>query len=131
MMNLEYANKIVDAAIAGAKKMGVDFVVTVCDPEGNVIVTKRMDKALKVSSQVSPAKAITAAHFRMNTIDLQKDETLSRVFGLWADKTLFGYTYIGGGRLLIKDGEVIGSIGASGGSIEEDEAVCMAGIAAL
>ena len=127
-MNLELANKIVDSAIEGAKKMGIPFVVTVCDKEGNIIVTKRMDGALTVSSQLSPAKAITAAHFKMNTIDLQNHEVLSTVFNGWSDKTIFGYAYLGGGRLIIQNNEIIGTIGASGGSIEEDEAVCIAGI---
>lgn len=70
-MNLERANKIVDSAIEGEKKLNVPFVVTVCDKEENIIVRKRMDGALSVSGQLSPAKTITAAHFKMNTIDLQ------------------------------------------------------------
>lgn len=130
-MNLELANKIVDSAIEGANKMNVPFVVTVCDKEGNVAVTKRMDGALNVSSQLFPAKAITAAHFKMNTIGIQQHETLSVVFNGWSDKTLYGYAYLGGGKLLKDGDEIIGTIGASGGSIEEDEAVCYAGIEAL
>ena len=108
---------------AGTRSLGVSIAVV--DNAGVLIALERLDTARFHTPEVAWRKAQTAAIARTDTGTLQsqiKDEP--------AYVTFPGRTPIRGGIPISHDGEVIGAIGCSGGTTDEDVAVCEAGIAA-
>jgi len=117
-MNLDLALKFVDAAAKRASEIGVPMVIAVVDEGGVLTAFSRMDGALLVSCDLAIKKARTAVSLRMPTDEvaglIQPGKPL---YGLQSDSTLCCF---GGGFPIKKDGKVIGAIGVSGGSVEED-----------
>ncbi|HEX5316038.1 MAG TPA: heme-binding protein [Candidatus Kapabacteria bacterium] len=118
--SLDYseAKKIVDAIVARAQSLQKAVVVAVADPHGDLIAFARMDGVGLPSMQIAMNKAWTAARHCKPTKDigdrLQKDGFDIAYYG---DARVVGW---GGGIPVRKDGEVIGAIGVSGLSSEED-----------
>ena len=105
--------------------------VVVCDPSGEPVVTARMDHAPRLSAQVAADKAWTVTGFGgMPTHSwwpmIEDDPSL--VHGLTKTPRLVVF---GGGVALVVDGQVVGAVGVSGGSSQEDREVAEAGAAAL
>ena len=63
-VSLNAAQRIVDAAIAAARALGVETCIAVCDPVGAPIVTVRMDGAPRLSAEIALNKAFTVASFK-------------------------------------------------------------------
>ena len=119
------------AAVAEAQARDLEMVVAVVDTGANLKAFVRMDGALLGSVDVAIAKARTAVLVQAPSGALgplvQPGQPL---YGL--EVTNGGLvTFPGGIPLFDADGAVIGAIGVSGGSVEEDEAVAKAGAAAL
>lgn len=116
------------AARRAATAANLRIVVAVVDAAGNPIVLERMDDSLPASLTIAVDKAFTAAMFRTSTRDLGR----STVPGgpLWGlATTLAGRVcVVGGGFPCIAGGRVIGAIGVSGGTVEEDEAIARAAL---
>lgn len=122
MMNLELAEKIATIAQKEAMKMGKAFVISIYDTGNNLVLLKKMDGAILASIEISQAKAMTAMAYKMSTLELSKIEEL-KPLQTWHDSSVFGYCYLGGGRVIKVFGKIIGSIGISGGSVEEDDLI--------
>jgi len=130
-LTLEAAERIVAAAKNKAAEINTAMDIAVVDAGGNLKAFVRMDGAWLGSIDIAQRKARTARWFDMNTGEIGK---LSQPGG-----PLFGIehsnggliTFPGGVPLKNPEGEVVGAIGVSGSTVENDHAVAMAGAAAL
>ena len=105
--------------------------IAVADSAGHLIAHVRMDGALIGSIDISIKKAFTAAAFRMPTDVLGAMCQPGRpAYGIQMSND--GRVMIfGGGLPLTRTGDLVGAIGVSGGSVDEDVAVAEAGLSAL
>ena len=130
-LTLAGARKALDAALAKADAMGKRFCIAVTDPSGESIATARMDGAPRLSAGIALNKAYTVAGFggmpSGNWWNLIKDEP-ALVHGITHTPRLIVF---GGGIGIFVDGTLVGAIGASGGSADEDTEVAQAGADAL
>ena len=128
-LSLEKARKIIRAGEKKAKEMNLSAVFAVVNSEGNLIIEERMDNAILVSVEVAYKKAYTAAALKLNTQDLTALVQPGAMFyGLQADPK---YIIFGGGVLLKVDGKIVGAIGVSGGSAQEDIEIAKACVEAF
>jgi uncharacterized protein GlcG (DUF336 family) len=130
MITLEDARRIIAAAEAKAKEIGQPMNVAVADAGGNLVAHIRMDNAWIGSVDISIKKAWTSRAFDITTKDLaENSQSGDQFFGIHASNN--GKVMIfAGGIPLKKNGQVVGAIGVSGGSGEQDHAVAEAGAAA-
>ena len=128
-LSLEKARKIIRAGERKAKEMNIAAVFAVVNPEGNLIIEERMDNAISVSIEVAYKKAYTAAALKLNTEDLTALVQPGAMFyGLQSDPK---YIVFGGGMLLKVDGKIVGAVGVSGGSAQEDMEIAKACVKAF
>jgi ATP:cob(I)alamin adenosyltransferase len=128
-LTLNDCSRMVEAGIKKAQEIGVPMVLSVVDQNGDVIESRRMDDALIVSATLAPHKAYTAATVRLATAELAKvSQPGQSLYGI--DVSLPKITLVGGGIPLQKDGKVVGAVGVSGGSVEQDIAVAEAMVVA-
>ena len=129
-LTLAEAERILAASKAKVGEMGAKMSVSVVDPRGDLITRFRGDGASWRTPNISRAKAVSAACFGRPSGELT-DNALSPVFrGLMAMEG--GHMIPGQGALPVyRDGEVIGAVGGSGGTAQEDEDASRAGIQAL
>lgn len=130
-VSLAQAQAAVDAVIADAEARGLRMVVAVVDPGANLVAFARMDGALLGSVDVAIKKARTSVLVQGPSGALgplaQPGQPLYGV-----EVTNEGLvTFPGGLPLIGADGAVVGAIGVSGSSVEDDLAVAEAGVAAL
>ena len=131
MITLEDARKIIAAAEKKAKEIGQPMNIAVADGGGNLVAHVRMDGAWIGSIDISINKAYTSRAFDIATKDLAKhSQSGDQFFGIHASNR--GKIMIfAGGIPLKRDGKVVGAIGVSGGSGDQDHAVAEAGAAAI
>jgi uncharacterized protein GlcG (DUF336 family) len=130
-VTLAAARRAIVAAETKATEIGVPMNVAVVDEGGNLVAFARMDGAWLGSIDIAQNKAYTACSFDMSTKDLgplaQPNQPL---FGIHASNQ--GQLIIfAGGIPLENGGEIAGAIGVSGGSVEQDQEVAEAGVAAF
>ena len=129
VFKLEKARELVQAMKAKAEEIKVPMVVVVADAAGDVVVLERMDGALLVSLKIALNKARTAARIKLSTEDLAKAAAPgASLYGIGNDPDIIIF---GGGIPLVHEGLVVGAVGISGGSVEEDIIVAKAGVAAF
>lgn len=117
------ADLVAGAAERYATEGGLRVVIAVVDPAGNLIHLRRTDGAQVASSQVALDKARTAAIFVRPSRDIEAQVSGGRLGAL----ALHGAVALTGGMPLTAGGEVVGAIGTSGETPDEDEAVSVAG----
>ena len=132
-LTLAQANRIIETALAKAREMKVKpLAVAVLDDGGHVKALQREDEASMFRNDVAIGKAWAAVGMGVSSRTLlQRAKDNPQFFGALA-ATAQGKFLPQTGAVLIKDaeGNVIGAAGASGGTGDEDEAVCIAGILA-
>jgi uncharacterized protein GlcG (DUF336 family) len=119
-MTLDLALELIAAARAKAMEIRVPMVIAVVDAGGNLVAQQRMDDALLVSVDISTNKAYTAVAVKVATHQLAPlVQPGAPLFGIsLADR---GRVVVFGGGFPLKQGDkIIGGIGVSGGSVEED-----------
>ena len=127
-ITLETAKQLIDAAERKADEIGVPSVITVANPDGNMIAQHRMDDAWLASVNISRNKAYTSAALEMPTHELaEPSQPGNSLYGLQTtdDSRI---VIFGGGFPLERDGEIVGTIASSGGQVDEDMTVARAGI---
>ena len=131
MVTLEDARKVIAAAEKKAAEIGQPMNIAVADAGGNLVAHVRMDGAWIGSIDISIKKAYTSRAFDIATKDLaQHCQSGGQFFGIHASNN--GRIMIfAGGIPLKRNGKIIGAIGVSGGSGEQDHAVAAAGAAAF
>ena len=130
-LTLAAAQAVIEAARKHAEKIGVPSCIAVVDAGANLVGFVRMDGAWLGSIDIAQDKAFTARAFDMPTKDLA---SLSQ-----PGRPLFGISVSNEGRVVIfaggiplkAGGEVIGAVGSSGGTPDQDHEVAGAGVAAF
>lgn len=130
-VKLEDARRVIAAAEAKADEIGQPMNVAVVDAGGNLVAHVRQDGAWVGSVDISISKAWTARAFDLATKDLADNAQPGQQF--------FGIHTTNGGKVAIfaggipltRDGSVVGAVGVSGGSGEQDQSVAEAGAAAF
>ncbi len=125
------ALKLLNLAIEEAKHIGIPIVFALVDGHGNAILSYRMPHALLVSSELAVKKAYTAVALKMATHELhnlvQPGQPLYQIEASCSDQLVS----FGGGYPIFSDGKIIGGIGISGGSVEQDMQIAQAALKGL
>jgi uncharacterized protein GlcG (DUF336 family) len=129
-ITLDEAQQVIDAAAKKAAEIGQPMDIAVVDAGGNLKAHARMDGANIGSISIAVNKAYTAIAFQCETGNLQE---VTRPHG-----PIYGLSDAHGGRLvvfpggipLVRDGRIMGAIGVSTGTVEQDQAVAEAGAGA-
>src|ERR687889_594162 len=127
---LQEALKIISAAEQKAQEMGLAMNIAVMDAGRNLVAFHRMDGAWVASIDIAIDKAFTSAGRGLTTREIGEIAQ--------PGQPLFGINTTNGGRIVIfaggippmRDGEVVGAVGVSGGTPDEDHDVAEAGVAA-
>ncbi len=131
MITLADARRVIEAAEKKAKEIGQPMNIAVADGGGNLVAHVRMDGAWIGSVDISIKKAWTSRAFDVATKDVAEHcQSGGQFFGIHASND--GKVMVfAGGIPLKKDGKVVGAIGVSGGSGEQDHGVAEAGAKAF
>ena len=131
MITLGDARRIIAAAEAKALEIGQPMNIAVVDAGGNLVSHVRMDGAWIGSIDISINKAFTARAFDLETAQLaENSQPGQQFFGIHASN--HGRIMIfAGGIPLQRNGSVVGAIGVSGGSGDQDQTVATAGATAF
>jgi uncharacterized protein GlcG (DUF336 family) len=130
-LSLSAAQRIADTAVIAAQSHGVSACIAVTDPTGEPIVTVRMDGAPRLSAEVARNKAFTVASFNGQPTHgwwpaIADDPSL--VHGITHTPRLIVFA---GGVPVRVDGALVGAVGVSGGSADQDRAIAEAAADAL
>lgn len=130
-ITLELADAVVQGCIRRAREMNLQMNAAVVDAGGNLKAFGRMDGAWLGSIDISIKKARTARYFDMESGDLgpmaQPGQPLYHIE--FSNGGLI--TFPGGIPLRLSDGTVVGAVGVSGSTVDDDEAVAQAGVEAF
>jgi uncharacterized protein GlcG (DUF336 family) len=131
MITLEKAQSIIAAGIAKAKEVGQPMNIAVVDAGANLTAFTRMDGAWLGSIDIAINKAFMARAFDITTRDLgSNSQPGNQFYGIHVSN--HGRVMIFAGGVPLKaNGQVVGAVGVSGGSGEQDQAVADAAAAAL
>lgn len=130
-ITLEGARKVIDAALKKSEELGVKMNIAVVDAGTNLVAFNKMDDAWLGSIDIAQKKARTARYFNMNTGEIGK---LSQPGGSLYNIEHSNHgliTFPGGVVLKNAAGEIIGAVGVSGSTVEDDHAVAEAGASAI
>ncbi|MFW5733892.1 MAG: GlcG/HbpS family heme-binding protein [Oceanidesulfovibrio sp.] len=128
---LAQAQAVLQAAVEEAEEIGVPMNIAVVDAGGNLKAFYRMDDAFLGSIDIATKKAVTARYFNSSP----------REFGAASQvgQSLYGIEVSNGGLIIFAGGVllvdrinvIVGAVGVSGGTVDEDERVAKAGAAAI
>ena len=127
-ITLEQSEAIVAACKSEAQAVGQPMNIAVVDSGGNLVAFAAMDDTKLIGEDIAQKKALTAVYFQMDTRDLaplvQPGQPL---YGIEA--TTGGRLVVFGGGVLLRgaDGQVVGGVGVSAGTVDEDHQVAEAG----
>jgi glc operon protein GlcG len=123
-IGLERAKQVMAAAEAEAKKRNWKMVIAVVDTNGELVHFSRMEGAQLGSGPISVGKARTAARFRRESRLFYNAFEAGHAYVSTLDPTLVASP---GGFPLVEGGKLIGAVGCSGGTGDQDAAVCKMG----
>lgn len=125
-LSLDIVKEMAVAAEAKAAEMNVPIVFAAVDSGTNLMLMHRMESAFITSVDIAINKAFTSAALKIGTHevapDIQPGESL---YGLQLTNNCRIISF-GGGLPIIENGQVVGAVGVSGGSVEEDMAIAKA-----
>ncbi|AAZ25014.1 MULTISPECIES: GlcG/HbpS family heme-binding protein [Colwellia] len=129
-LNQTEAKTIIDGAVNKANELGVPMCIAVVDESGNLIAFERMDGGKVHSITISQDKAFTAASARKGTHEFNKACIPGHKNNLFGIHTALGgrMCIVGGGLPITFNGSVVGGIGVSSGSPEQDLGCAQAGV---
>ena len=129
-INLQTAKALMELIEYRAKQLSMSAVIAICTPEGNMLAVHAMDESFLLSFEVAMKKAYTAVALKMSTMELKELTKQGGTFeGL--ESSMPQVIAIGGGIPLIIDGEIVGGLGISGGTGEDDHNLAEFGQEAL
>ncbi len=128
-MTLEQARKAIAAADAEARKNSWPMAIAVVDTAGQLVLFQRAENTQTGSVQVSQDKAVSAAMYRRPTKAFQ--DVLAKGAEGWRVLTLRNASAVEGGVPLAIDGKIIGAIGVSGATSDQDGVCAKAGAEAV
>jgi ATP:cob(I)alamin adenosyltransferase len=131
-VTLDVAKEILTAAEVKADDIGVPMCIAVMDDGANLVGFQRMDGALLASVDISQNKAYSSVTLKMDTKTIQEvSQPGESLYGLGNTNDGRIITFGGGFPLEDENGNVVGAVGVSGGSAEEDMQVAQAGVEAF
>jgi len=121
-MSAGLCEKMCAAAFKKSEEMGVPICFAIADAHGTLLYFSRQKGSLMVSVGIAQQKAYTSAVLKMSTAKLGREAQPGKpLYGInIADSNLISF---GGGEPLLADGKLVGGVGVSGGSVEEDEII--------
>ncbi|MDD3403181.1 MAG: cob(I)yrinic acid a,c-diamide adenosyltransferase [Hespellia sp.] len=130
-ISLDSAKKLIELLETYSEQHGRKSVISVCGPDGNMIAVHAMDHAFIASFEISMKKAYTSVAVKMSTMELSKLAQPGQTF-YGVENTDNGRIVIfGGGIPLTYHGKIIGGLGVSGGTGEEDHETAKYGLEML
>ena len=130
-LDLQDAGILIDGAVAQASKIGIPMCIAITDEGGNLIAFSRMDGGKVTSSTIAIDKAFTAAGAKKATHEYgAASQPGAPAYGI-ASAIGGRLMVVGGGLPVIVNGEVVGGIGVSSGTPDQDRTVAQAGIDAF
>ncbi|WP_235803748.1 heme-binding protein [Limosilactobacillus avium] len=131
MFDRHKMERVIDAAVDKANEIGVGVTIAIMKNNQVLQMSYHMPNANLVSCTLAPKKAWSALAMKEPTKDISPD--IQPGAGLYQMETMLDgrLASFAGGIPLVIDGKMIGSIGVSGGLVEEDEAICEAAVAAF
>ncbi len=127
-ISIEQAKKVMAGAEAEAKKNNWPVVIAILDSGGNLVMLQRLDNAQWGSIDIAKEKARSAVALRRPTKALQD---LVAQGGANLRLLNIGYSVLEGGIPIVVDGKIVGSVGVSGVTSQQDAQIGQAGIDAL
>ncbi|MDP2248018.1 MAG: heme-binding protein [Nitrosomonadales bacterium] len=115
-INLTQAKQVADAAVQEAKRMNLNLAIAIVDTAGHLVYYEKADDTQTASADISIAKARSASNFRRSTKVFEDAVANGRIAVLG----LPGAVPIEGGIPIVVNQKIIGAIGISGGTSEED-----------
>jgi len=128
-ITLEMAKGVVAAAEAEARKNNWNVMIVVLDSGGHTVMSQRLDGTQYASIRIAAGKARTALEFKRPTKAL--DDTIAAGGGGLRLLSVGGVTAIEGGLPIVVDGKIVGSIGVSGVTAQQDAQIARAGAEAV
>src|SRR5215203_7179298 len=130
-LTLEQAQRIIEAARRKAEEIGVMMNIAVLDEGGQLTAFARMGGAWRGSIDIAVNKAYTARAFDMTSEALGEiSQPGEMIYGIHASNDLRVIIF-GGGIPLMRNGNVVGAVGVSGGTVPQDIEVAEAGVEAF
>ena len=127
-LTLGEANRMVQAAITEANRIGIRLSVSVCDAGGHLLAFNRMEGAIFISAVAAQGKAFGAVGFERDSSAIPADSpVIQAIMATQGGKIIPAQ----GALVIVKDGETVGAIGGSGGTAQQDEDCVRVGLAAL
>ena len=123
-VNLKAAKKVIYAVESAAAKMGVRVVIAVVNGGANLVALEAMDGSYIASIRVAQDKAYTAMALKMPTQKALEESRGGSLDGLTNGN---GILLLGGGEPLVCGNEIVGAVGVSGGTKDEDMALAKIG----
>jgi len=123
-IGLEKAKQVMAAAEAEAKKRNWKMNIAVVDTNGEAVMFERMEGAQIASGSISIGKARTAARFRRESRAFYNAFEIGHGYVETLDPTLVASP---GGFPLVEGGKLVGAVGCSGGTGDQDAAICKVG----
>jgi uncharacterized protein GlcG (DUF336 family) len=124
-LTLDLATQLLSLAQQFAAELGKPMTIAVVDSGGHVVALHRMDGARFITAEIAPGKAYTAAAWGVPSAEMRERMKNVPNFSTALSAMTYGkHTPQTGAVPIVIDGELVGAIGASGGTGEEDEAVC-------
>lgn len=126
-VSFEEAQEIIDSAVKKSKELNLKMCIAVLDSGGNIKAFARMDDAWVGSSDIAIKKAKTACYFAMPSGEIGKLSLPGKpLYGIeHSNEGLISFP--GGVPIVDKDGILIGAVGVSGDTVENDHLVAVAG----
>ena len=130
-ITLQLAKQLMEIIEKRAEAVGLKAVIALCNAHGNPIAVHCMDDAFLVSYDVATKKAYTSVAVKMSTMELSKIAQPGQTF-YGVDKLDGGKIIIFGGGIPLKvEGKIVGGLGISGGTGEQDHDLALFGEAAF
>lgn len=125
-ITLKTAKEMIEKSIAKAEEINVPVVVSVVDAGGNLLAMERMDDAFVTSIDIANNKAYTSWALKCGTDEMAEViQPGQSLYGLNLTNNAKIICF-GGGFPIKVDGQIVGAIGVSGGTVEEDMAIAKA-----
>lgn len=130
-LTIQQATGALRAAVQKATEIGSPSSIAIVDAGRNLLAFARMDDALLASIEISQGKAYTARSMNMNTADIGPlTQPGAPLYGIETSHARPLITF-GGGQPLRIGGEIVGAVGVAGGTVDQDDEVASAAVAAV
>ena len=127
-LSLADANRIIGASIAAADEMGIKLSVAVVDAGGQLLAFQRMEGAIAVSATAAPGKAVGSVFFGRDSREINPESpVMQAIIGSQGGRIIPAQ----GAIPIYQGGDLVGAIGGSGGTAQQDEDCVRKGLEAL